>query len=158
MSSGTLGSMMSSSRAKAKKLLLSWTLDMISVRSSYSSTSSLSSRNTPCRPSMNAICFWTTLWGKRSHLLTLSHYETEKPLCRIRNCYVSDFYTKHIHRLIFPFANFSTYTSLQEVKMSSTSSMSLSISANLRDSGKRLNFRNMRKAQRRRAEFSGSGT
>ena len=60
---GTLTSL-----AKARKLLLSWTLDMISVRSSYSSTSSFSSRKTPWRPSIKAICFWTTLHrGERFH-------------------------------------------------------------------------------------------
>ena len=139
-------------------MLLSCTLDMISVRSSYSSTSSLSSRNTPCRPSMNAICFCTTLWREpptcSSHLL----WDRKSPMLTPQTVKSLIFTHTLMHKLIYSFTNFSTYTSLQEVKMSSTSSMSLSINANLRASGKRLNFRNTPKAQRSRAEFSGSGT
>ncbi len=61
---GSFSSTMLTSLAKARKLLLSWTLDMISVRSSYSSTSSLSSRKTPwllqaeiCSGCLGAGCF-----------------------------------------------------------------------------------------------------
>lgn len=77
------------SLAKAKKLLLSCTLDMISVRSSQSSTSSLSSRNMPWRPSMKAICFWITLQDKESLFFipaaNVQHYRTKKKISHHKN-------------------------------------------------------------------------
>lgn len=65
------------SLARAKKLLLSCTLDMISVKSSQSSTSSFSSRNMPWRPSMKAICFWITLQGEEG-LLFKQHSQQKR--------------------------------------------------------------------------------
>ena len=94
------------SRAKAKKLLLSCTLDMISVRSSYSSTSSLSSKNTPCRPSMNAICFCTTLWETAASAQPPSTRITFQALTRN---YMSQHLMQMSHPSAYHFTHFFLY-------------------------------------------------